>query len=233
MDNRVIKTVGIMGGMGPMATSDLIYNIISQTDAECDAEHVHLLIDCDGSIPDRTRAILGDGESPLPKLCTMAKKLEYMGADIIAISCNTSHYFYNEISEAVEVPVLNMIDETAREVARAGHKRVLLLATDGTVQMGLYEKALAKYGVKTVYPTENGQKKVMQLIYECVKSGHYEFDVQGFCEDIRAFGNMPVLLGCTELPIAFKHFGIDEFELVDPSKILARAIIREAGARVK
>ena len=99
--------------------------------------------------------------------------------------------------------------------------------------IALYEKALAKYGIETVYPTKEGQKKVMQLIYECVKSGHYEFDVQAFCEDIRALGNMPIVLGCTELPIAFAHFGIKQFELIDPSKILARAIIREAGARLK
>ena len=112
--NDIKKTVGIIGGMGPMATADLIYNIVSQTKAEKDSDHVHLLVDSDGSVPDRTAAILNGGESPVPKLCTIAKRLEYMGADIIAISCNTSHYFYNEIQEAVGVPVMNMIDESGR-----------------------------------------------------------------------------------------------------------------------
>ena len=233
--NDVKKTVGIMGGMGPMATADLINNIISRTYAEKDSDHVHLLIDCDGSVPDRTAAILQGGESPIAHLCTMAKKLEYMGADIIAISCNTSHYFYEQICEAVNVPVINMIDETARSVARAGAKKVLLLATDGTVKMGLYDKYFSRYGIETEYMTAEGQREVMKLIYDCVKAGHYVFDTELFCRHLReaGAGEMPVILGCTELPIAFRHFGIDTFETYDPTIILARAIIRYAGAKLK
>ena len=233
--NDTKKTVGIMGGMGPMATVDLINNIVSMTSAERDSDHVHLLIDSDGSVPDRTAAILRGGESPLPRLRTMAKNLEYMGADIIAISCNTSHYFYEQICEAVDVPVINMIDETARFVAKSGAEKALLLATDGTVRMGLYEKYLSRYGDETVYMTDEGQKEVMKLIYDCVKSGHYEFDAALFCSHLDAAGasRMPVILGCTELPIAFRHFGIDKYNTVDPSIILARSIILSSGARLK
>ena len=229
------KNVGIIGGMGPMATADLIYNIVSQTKAEKDSDHIHLIVDSDGSVPDRTAAILDGGESPVPKLCTMAKRLEYMGADIIAISCNTSHYFYEEISEAVNVPVMNMIDETARYAARSGAKEVLLLATDGTVKTGLYEKYLSRYGIKTIYMSEDGQKEVMKLIYDCVKAGHYEFDVDAFRGMLREAGaeNCPVILGCTELPIAFKRFDISGFFTIDPSLVLAKAIIRAAGGQVR
>ena len=233
--NDVKKTVGIMGGMGPLATADLIYNIVSSTAAEKDSDHVHLIVDSDGSVPDRTAAILCGAESPLPHLCTMAKKLEYMGADIIAISCNTSHYFYEQICEAVNVPVINMIDETARSVARSGAKRALLLATDGTVKMGLYDKYLSRYGVETAYMTDEGQREVMKLIYDCVKAGRYEFDTETFCRYLReaGAGEIPVILGCTELPIAFRHFKIDGFETYDPTVILAHTIIRNAGARLK
>ena len=233
--NDVKKTVGIMGGMGPLATADLIYNIVSSTAAEKDSDHVHLIIDSDGSVPDRTAAILCGAESPLPHLCTMAKKLEYMGADIIAISCNTSHYFYKQICEAVNVSVINMIDETARGVARSGAKKALLLATDGTVKMGLYDKYLSRYGVEPVYMTDEGQREVMKLIYDCVKAGHYEFDTETFCRHLREAraGEIPVILGCTELPIAFRHFGINAFETYDPTVILAHAIIRNAGAKLK
>ena len=233
--NDVKKTVGIMGGMGPLATADLIYNIVSSTAAEKDSDHVHLIVDSDGSVPDRTAAILCGAESPLPHLCTMAKKLEYMGADIIAISCNTSHYFYEQICEAVNVPVINMIDETARSVARSGAKRALLLATDGTVKMGLYDKYLSRYGIETVRMTDEGQREVMKLIYDCVKAGKYEFDTETFYRHLReaGAGDMPVILGCTELPIAFRHFKIDGFETYDPTVILAHAIIRNAGAKLK
>ncbi len=230
MQGKIKKTVGILGGMGPLATADLIYNVVSLTKAESDSDHVHLLIDSDGSVPDRTAAILHGGESPLPKLVTMAKKLEYMGADILAISCNTSHYYYSEICDAVEIPVLNMIDETARVVAREGHKRALLLATDATVQMRLYEKYLSRYGVETLHPSEEGQREVMKLIYSCVKSGHFEFDVDAFRRELREVGGCPIILGCTELPIAFRRFELSGFYTIDPSTILAKAIIREAGA---
>ena len=229
------KTVGIMGGMGPMATSDLIYNIVSQTKADKDSDHIHLIVDIDGSVPDRTEAILHGGESPVPKLCTMAKKLEYMGADIIAISCNTSHFYYDEICEAVEVPVMNMLDETARFVARGGAKEVLLLATDGTVKMGIYEKYMSRYGIKTNYMSEAGQIEVMKLIYDCVKAGHYEFDVDRFRKMLRDAGaeELPTILGCTELPIAFRRFDLSGFFTVDPSLVLAKAIIRAAGAEIR
>ena len=233
--NDIKKTVGIMGGMGPMATADLIYNIVSSTQAQMDSDHIHLIVDSDGSVPDRTEAILHGGESPLPKLITMAKKLEYMGADIIAISCNTSHYFYDEIREAVEVPVLNMLDETARYLARIGTKEVLLLATDATVKMGLYEKYLSRYGIKTNYLGDEGQREVMKLIYDCVKAGHYDFDVDRFRKMLREAGaeECPTILGCTELPIAFKRFELSGFHTVDPSNILAKAIIRDAGGVLK
>ncbi|MBR2387336.1 MAG: aspartate/glutamate racemase family protein [Clostridia bacterium] len=233
--NGIKKTVGIMGGMGPMATADLIYNIVSSTKAASDSDHIHLIIDSDGSVPDRTEAILHGGESPLPKLITMAKKLEYMGADIIAVSCNTSHYFYNEICDAVDVPVLNMLNETARSIARSGAKEVLLLATDATVKMGLYEKYLSQYGIKTKYMSDEGQREVMKLIYDCVKAGHFEFDVDNFRKMLREAGaeDIPTILGCTELPIAFRRFELSGFHTIDPSNILAKAIIRDAGGELK
>lgn len=233
MEKAVKKTVGIMGGMGPMATADLFYNIISATDAKCDADHVHLLIDNDTDVPDRTEAILYGGESPLSHLCTMAKKLEYMGADVIAISCNTSHYYFSQICEAVNVPVINMIDEVARHVARKGYKKALLLATDATVKMGLYADRLGNYGVSAVYPSEALQKEVMMLIYDCVKAGNYEIDISAFTSMLEREADCPVILGCTELPMAFRHFAIDGYDVIDPSKILARAIVVAAGAKLK
>ena len=125
-----------------------------------------------------------------------------------------------------------MIDETARYVARLGQKKVLLLATDATVKMGLYEKYLSRYGIETLYPDDEGQRAVMRLIYDCVKSGHYEFDTSEFKKKLKAAGaeSCPIILGCTELPIAFKHFAINEFLTIDPSVILAKAIIKAAGA---
>lgn len=229
------KTVGIIGGMGPMATADLMYNIISQTKAEKDGEHVHVIVDNDGTVPDRTAAILRGGEDPLPKLCAMAKKLEEMGADMLVMPCNTAHYFHGGVSAAVNIPVVNMLDETARSLAENGAKEALLLATDGTVQTGIYEKYLSKYGVQIRYMSAEGQARIMSLIYDCIKAGKYDFDVDALRADLIAAGadKMPVILGCTELPIAFRVFNITEFNTVDPSMVVARALVLAAGAELK
>lgn len=229
------KIVGILGGMGPMATADLFYDIIAATDARSDADHVHLIIDNDTDVPDRTNAILGEGESPLLHLATMAKKLEYMGADILAISCNTSHYYYEQICDAVDIPVINMIEQTAKFIAKKGYKKAFLLATDGTCKMGLYSEQLEKYGVQTVLPSESLQREVMRLIYDCVKAGDYSLDISPFVRglDEELEDGCPLILGCTEIPVAFERFALDGYNIVNPSKILARAIVVSAGARVK
>ncbi|MGM9683566.1 MAG: aspartate/glutamate racemase family protein [Eubacteriales bacterium] len=231
MKNKFRKTVGIMGGMGPLATADLFCNIIAQTDASRDADHVHIIIDSDPSVPDRTEAILHGGISPLPRLREMAQRLEKMGADMIAVSCNTSHYFYNEICAAVDIPVINMIDETAAYIAQKNYREVLLLATDATIGTGVYSKYLNGRGISVNYLDFNGQKQVMQLIYDCVKAGNYDFDIESFKDRLneQCSGGQPVVLGCTELPVAFRKFGLFRYNTIDPSVILARAIVRESG----
>ena len=107
------KVIGIIGGMGPMATADLFRKLVSLTDADSDREHIHVLIDNDPSIPDRTDAILYGGESPVPLICAAAHRLEAAGADVLIMPCNTGHYFHEEIASSCTVPLLSMPEETA------------------------------------------------------------------------------------------------------------------------
>ena len=97
----VKKSIGIIGGMGPLATCDLMEKIIRNTKAACDQDHLHLYVDCNTEIPDRTKAILGEGQSPAPEMITSAGKLIGMGADLLMMPCNTAHYFYEELAQAV------------------------------------------------------------------------------------------------------------------------------------
>ena len=112
------KTIGIVGGMGPAATADLMKKITDMTDADCDQEHIHLLIDSNVNIPDRTAAILHGGEDPVPELLAASKRLESIGADFLIMPCNTAHWFIPALESEVGIPFLNMPVETARLLKR-------------------------------------------------------------------------------------------------------------------
>lgn len=127
------KTIGIIGGMGPLATCDLFHRIIEITDASCDQEHIRVLIDNNTRIPDRTAAILHGGADPVEQMVISARGLQTMGADLLLIPCNTAHYFHKQVSDCVNVPVLHMLEETAKVASRKGIETVGLLATDGTI----------------------------------------------------------------------------------------------------
>ncbi len=230
------QAIGIIGGMGPMATLDLFGKLIANTDAAGDAEHIRIYIDCHTGIPDRTQAILHGGESPVPYIAESARKLADMGADFLLVPCNTSHYFYDEIVAASPVPVLHMIRETAVALAAEGVSRVGLLATDGTLQSGIYQRELEAHGIETVCPLAEEQQDVMRLIYDGVKADAPQFDttvIAAMIARMKSAGAERLVLGCTELPLGFERYGLPCDNTVDPSVIVARAAIRRAGYPVR
>ena len=229
------KTIGIIGGMGPMATYDLGQKIVANTKAEKDQDHLHVLIDCNTAIPDRTAAILGQGEDPLPEMVGSARRLEQGGADFLVMPCNTAHHFYDKVSSSVNIPVLHMPRETAALLREMGIRKAGILATDGTCRAGVYEEALKEEGLESVYPGEAHQKMIMSMIYDHVKAGDMDFsslDVDGLLRSMEEAGAEILILGCTELPLAFESLGITE-GTVDPTVVLARAAVREAGGELK
>lgn len=220
--------------MGPLATADLFRKIIARTQAGCDQEHLHVLIDSNTDIPDRTRAILHGGDDPTPQLIKSAVTLQAAGADFLIMPCNTAHFFHARVQAAVKIPVLNMLDETAVYLKKQGIHKVGLLATDGTIQAGVYEGPLKKQGVEALVPDENGQKEVMRTIYEGIKAGNCQLDTRGFvaaCQNLLDQGAQTLVLGCTELPPAFSIFQID-MPNTDPTMVLAEAAIRFAGGEL-
>ena len=229
------KTLGIIGGMGPLATADLFHKIITHTDADSDAGHIHIVIDNDPGVPDRTKAVLEGSDAPFPYILRTAQRLIGMGAEILLLPCNTSHVFYQRLCESVQIPIINMVEEAAIHVSDVGFKKVGLLATSGTLYARLYENALDKYGIEAVLPSDSGQDEVMRLIYEGVKAGADRFDTSVFCGELHSMaskGAQVFILGCTELPVAFEKYGIT-FPSVDPGVVLAKAAIVQAGYRVK
>ena len=218
-----------------MATVDLFKKIVDYTAASKDSEHIHVLIDSNTDIPDRTDAILHGGKDPVPEMVSSAIRLECMGADFLIIPCNTAHYFYDKISAMVHIPVLNMIEETAKEVKRQSIACVGLLATDGTIESGVYHRVFEKNNISVINPSSIGQKSVMDLIYKGVKAGNKDIDLSEFYKAIDALilnGAQTLILGCTELPIAFEMYNI-KHENIDPTAVLARSSVVYANGELR
>lgn len=229
------KAIGILGGMGPLATCDLMEKIIRHTDAKKDQDHVHVLVDCNTNIPDRTAAIMGNGEDPLPEMVKSAVRLQQMGADALIMPCNTAHFYLPQLRECVDIPFLSILQETALYLKAQGTKTAAVLATDGTVKMGLYEKALFQEGITPIYPDAQEQALLMSVIYDCIKAGkpcpHPE-KILSMCKRLVQQGAQSLILGCTELPVAFAQLG-EDLPTADPTEILAKAAVRFAGCTVK
>jgi aspartate racemase len=230
-----MKTIGIIGGMGPLATVHLFERIVLRTKAEKDQEHIRVLIDCNTNIPDRTKAILGDGENPVKELADSAKILEGSGADFLIMPCNTAHYFIDEIKKFVNIPFIDMPEETAKYTyEKYGKDTVVgLMATDGTIKSKIYENYYSKLGIKTVVPVKT-QVKIMEFIYDVIKKGDYNAgtDLLFECADeLKELGANAFLLGCTELSSA-QYLYKFEGDFINPMEVLTEKAIIYAGGKL-
>lgn len=233
------KKLGVLGGLGPQATVIFTDMVVRYTEAGCDQDHIPMIILNDSEIPDRTAFILGTSdESPLPKMIEDAKLLEKTGCDMIVIPCNTAHFFYDEVEKNVSIPIINIIDETVRYCVEStpGIKNIGLLATEGTIKSGAYKRYTDKYGLGLVVPDEEDEKKLMTIIYDQVKAGK-TVDILGFStlvSNLKRRGADVVVLGCTELSIVDKQFGLThrDREIKDSMKILAVKSIEKCGKTI-
>ena len=226
------KIIGILGGMGPEATIDLFYKIIKFTPAEKDQDHLRIIIDNNPKIPDRTAAILGKGEDPLPALQETARNLEKAGADFIIIPCNTAHYFLSSIQKSVKIPVINMIEETAKETQQRTPQiqKVGLLASIGTYKTEIYHQYFKKFNIEVISPEEKDKKEVMKVIY-AVKAGNLsdviKKDILKIAQKLIDIGAEAIITGCTEIPLILKE-GDVLVPIIDPTQVLAEVAIQKA-----
>jgi aspartate racemase len=196
--------IGILGGMGPEATVELFRMIIDLTPAKTDQEHFRILIDNNPKVPDRTAAIRGEGEDVLAVLADSGRTLQDAGAGFLAIPCNTAHYWLEELRQSLSIPIIDMIGETALAVSRhtPSLRTVGLLATTGTVEVGLYQKALNESDVHVMLPDEEEQARIMEAIY-LVKAADYtgKEDIVNIGNRLIKQGADGIVLGCTEIPL--------------------------------
>jgi aspartate racemase len=233
--------IGVLGGMGPEATVDFFQKIIKHTAAVRDQDHLRVLIDSNPKIPDRTPAILGSGENPLPLMVESARNLERAGADFIVIPCVSAHYFIQEVKGGIAIPVISIIEEVAGEVERRlpGIRHIGLIATTGTIRAGLFQDRLREIGVEVLVPLpEDQESSVMSAIYgkSGIKAGFTSLENKG--EILKASsalierGALGIIGGCTEVPLVVEQSDL-EVPFLDSLTILARAAIRLAKGKLR
>jgi len=229
------RVVGVLGGMGPESTADLLVRIVRSTSVATEQDHLRVIIDSNPKIPDRTTALLsGDTDPVIQALTETARNLEHSGAELIGIPCNTAHAFLAEIRAGIGIPVLDMIGETANRARQVfGDASVVgLLATDGTHRAGIYRSALVRCDLVPVEPaTQSIQRSVMAALGEVKLRGVSEGSGRAMAaaiEDLAEQGATALIAGCTEVSLVLTRHP-PALPWLDPLQVLAEALVREAG----
>lgn len=235
------KVIGILGGMGPEATIDLFAKIIKGSRAKKDQDHLRIIVDNNPKIPDRTLAIKGKGQSPLPKLIQSAKLLEQAGADFVVIPCITAHYFFIPLQRKVKISILHILEETLKAVQTQLQEAHVIgvIASTGTILAGLFQKTFSKTDLELIFPTPQAQKNwVMEAIYgkRGIKaigpSENSKHLILNASQELMNRGTQAIIAGCTEIPLVLKE-GALSVPIIDPLSVLAMAAIEKAGGKIK
>jgi len=235
------KTVGVIGGMGPAAAVDFFRRIVDSTDAERDQDHLHVLIDNQPAVPDRTAWIKGEGPDPAPILIESAQRLEAAGADFLVMACNTAYVRAEVVAESVGVPLVNWVEVVAAAVRRQMPQggTVALLATEGTIASGLYQSAFAAVGLGTMLPDAAEQGVISAAIYgpNGVKAGTADLTPMRTAVDrvgahLAAGGANAAVLACTELSVLYPTPPGWRIPVFDAAQIVAEYVIELAGGKI-
>lgn len=230
------EMLGVIGGMGPLATETFYRLLTEHTAASRDQEHINVLILSHASMPDRTSAILSGEIEPVRRVMLEdALFLQKSGCKALVVTCNTAHYFVDLIAPELQIPVLHMVKETAEEAVRkSGGRPIGVLATDGTLKTGLYQKALEEAGGQYCYPPEEIQRVVMSVIYDEVKAGRPTSPERWRTieEAMERKGCGRLILGCTELSCLRERLSLDQ-RYIDPLDVVARKAVVFMGGRLR
>lgn len=232
-DERIL---GVLGGMGPLASATFMARLTLLTPARTDQEHIPAILWSDPRVPDRTAARLGGGPDPLPWLKRGLSGLERAGAGAIVIPCNTAHGWYEEMRHATPLPILHIVDAAAEELARLGLRagRIGLMGTEGTLAMRLYQDRLDQRGYEVIVPEEAAMARLVTPAIATVKANRVAEAYEPLAEAARgliARGARAVVLGCTEIPLGIAAGPALPFPVADTIDALARAAIAWTGRR--
>lgn len=224
------RMLGVLGGMGPLASAQFMVRLTLLTPANRDQDHIPTVLWSDPRVPDRTEARLGDGPDPLPWLLRGIEGLRRAGCGAIAIPCNTAHGWYDAMAEAAQLPILHIVDAAAQELRRlgVGPGRIGLMGTAGTLAMRLYQDRLASQGWDCIVPDQEQMERLVSPSIALVKANRVSDAYAPLAEVARSLaarGAASVVLGCTEIPLGIAAGPALEFPIVDTIDALARAAI--------
>ena len=216
----------ILGGMGTMATESFVRLINHRTKASKDQEYLNYVLFNHATVPDRTAYILDrEQESPMPYLLDDVEKQNLLKPNFIVLTCNTAHYFFDELQAATEIPILHMPREAAHELVRQNTTgKVAILGTEGSMKAGIYEKEVRQLGFEAVIPDAQLQAKINHLIYHDIKESDYlnkELYYEILAEAVARFDCEKIILGCTELSLMQEYVEENEYPVIDAQSILA------------
>lgn len=228
--------IGIIGGMGPDSSRELLARIIRYTDTKSDQEHIPVCLLNLPNIPDRTDAILNGGESPVPMLNRAIRDLIKLGVKRYILCCNTAHYFLPELISDKSIELIDMVGETVALLKNKGIKAVVVLGTAGTSAGGVYTRALASAGIEAIEIKKAWQDEVSRIIYGIKSGGEPAEHAYRLISVLGALATdhpgVPFLLACTELSL-LKELVFKGFKLIDPLDVAAIRAIQYSGYRVK
>ena len=230
-EHKYVKTgkkLGVLGGLGPAASAEFMRQIAVKAPVNTDQEHavVYLIDDCE--IPDRTTAIFGQGESPLPKLKEDLLKLCSLGVDVLAVPCNTAHFFIDQFKDELPVPLVHIIEETVLAAQKKSPEGAWMLSTTGTRKTGLYQKCAEKHGFKIYLPNDTQAERIMQSIVY-VKAAQFDKAgklVKEVVEELWAERDLPVMTACTEIPLGYDASGLPQDKAVSSLGALSDAVLK-------
>jgi aspartate racemase len=226
-----VYKLGVIGGMGPLATVKFYDKVVLNTDAHNDNEHIDLVVLNHSTMPDRTRCIIE--KKDLEFLNVIKKDLEILdniGVDVVAIPCNTSHYFYDEFSKYTNLKIINMIEETILEIKRRGVKQVAVFGTIGTLNSKVYDKYAQKYGIEVKELSAEDKNSVMDIIYKIKETNNLEN--KEFIEILNKYCDTDTIgiIACTELSLLDICKSINTIDALD---VLVNKSIELSGAKIK
>ncbi|MCW8327261.1 amino acid racemase [Photobacterium sp. SDRW27] len=225
------RKLGILGGMGPLATVEFMQKIISRTPAHNDQQHIPMLVSNNPQIPDRTAYLISNGKDPFPALKQGMEQLQQAGAECIVMPCNTAHYWYPRLTGCCKVHTISIIDSVVNEAKHRHYRTVGVLATTATMMAGMYKTKLAQQQIEAIETTESEQQAVMNGIY-AVKAGDVERGKQLMKPVFEAMlnrGAEAVIFGCTEIPVALAEQTLEQpQQCLDSLDILAEQCIQWA-----
>lgn len=223
--------LGVIGGMGPLATVKFYDKVVLNTEAHNDNEHIDLIVLNHSSMPDRTKCIIENKDTEfLNEIKKDLEILERIGIDVVAIPCNTSHYFYDEFKNFTNLKIINMIEETILEIKRRGIKKVAVFGTLGTLNSKVYNKYAKENGIEVKELSLEDKKTVMDIIYKIKETNNLES--KDFVEILNRYCNDKTIgiIACTELSLLDIPENLNTIDALD---VLVNKSIEYSGAKIK